>query len=267
MIRGRGMPGGPYVRRNRLPAQTATLAKKPRYLELADDMRARIRDGSFGAVDQFPTESVLCAHYGVSRFTVREALRTLQNEGLIQRRRGSGTVVRPPGSGSGALRHPLSTVAEFLQYANDTEISFRRDRPVLLPRMVMEQVGKEGLGGQWSLFRGIRVRISDNTPVAIADAYVHPDLHDAADAIDLTRPQDFHSLEKVAGVDITQVRQDILAIAATKEIADVLGVRRRSPCLSIIRCYYDANGRIILVSCSHHAGDRFAYTMKIDVEH
>lgn len=250
-----------------MSAQTATLGKKPRYLELADDLRARIREGGFVSADNFPTESALCAHYGVSRFTVREALRTLQNEGLIQRRRGSGTVVRPAGAGGGALRHPLSTVAEFLQYANDTEISFRRDRPAPLPRMVIEQVGKEGLGGHWSLFRGVRVRISDNTPVAIADAYVHPDLHDAADAIDLTRPADFHSLEQVAGLDITQVRQDILAIAATKEIADALGVRRRSPCLSIIRCYFDINGRIILVSCSYHAGDRFAYTMKIDVEH
>ena len=53
-------------------------ARRPRYLELADELRAQILGGDLASGDGFPTESVLCARYGVSRFTIREALRTLQ---------------------------------------------------------------------------------------------------------------------------------------------------------------------------------------------
>ena len=118
-----------------MKAETAIEAapRKPRYLELAEDLRGQILTGGFPDADHFPTESVLCARYGVSRFTVREALRTLQSEGLIQRRRGSGTVIQPSGARGGALHQPLSNVAEILQYANNTSFVFARDGSVTLP--------------------------------------------------------------------------------------------------------------------------------------
>ncbi|MHA4875136.1 GntR family transcriptional regulator, partial [Enterococcus faecium] len=83
--------------------EEAPVARKPRYLEVAEDLRAQIAAGAFPQAEQFPTEAVLCRTYGVSRFTVREALRTLQQEGLIQRRRGSGTVIQPAAARGGAL--------------------------------------------------------------------------------------------------------------------------------------------------------------------
>jgi hypothetical protein len=66
----------------------------PRYRELAEELREEILRGAYSA-ETFPTESDLCKRYSVSRFTVREALRTLQGEGLIARKRGSGTIIQP----------------------------------------------------------------------------------------------------------------------------------------------------------------------------
>ena len=67
----------------------------PRYLQLAAELREEILKGDFAGGRQFPTETVLCRKYDVSRYTIREALRRLEAEGLIQRRRGSGTTVQP----------------------------------------------------------------------------------------------------------------------------------------------------------------------------
>jgi GntR family transcriptional regulator len=92
------------------------LAATPRYKELADELRREILRGDY-APDRFPTENALCKRYGVSRFTVREALRALQAEGLIARKRGSGTVIQPAVARGGALHQPLSNVGEILQYA------------------------------------------------------------------------------------------------------------------------------------------------------
>lgn len=240
-------------------------ARKPRYLELADDLRTQILRGDFPEADQFPTENVLCARYGVSRFTVREALRTLQGEGLIQRRRGSGTVIRPAAARGGALHQPLSNVEEILQYARDTSVVFERRGRVALPRKVAEQIGLARTG-KWFGFHGVRCRIGDERPIALTEAFIHPDLADAAAGIDLAEPTLFRQLEQITRVKVAQVTQDIQAVAASADTAALLRIARRSPCLRILRCYFDEGGRVIELSVSHHPGDRFAYNMHIEVD-
>lgn len=239
--------------------------RKPRYLELADDLRQQITGGQLPLTDQFPTESALCARYGVSRFTVREALRTLQTEGLIKRRRGSGTVIQPAAARGGALHQPLSNVGEILQYARDTSVVFERDGSAPLPRKLAEQIDGP-TAGRWARFRGVRTGADMTKPIAFTEAYVHPALCEIADAIDVSAPTLFKQLERLGRITIAQVTQDIQAVAASAEIAQALGVARRSPCLRILRCYRDETGRVIEISASHHPGDRFAYAMHIEVE-
>ncbi len=245
-------------------AEKPNAPRKPRYLELADDLRAQIMDGRLAA-DAFPTESILCARYEVSRFTVREALRTLQTEGLIARRRGSGTVVQPAAARGGALHQPLSNVREILQYARDTSFAFHRDGTARIPRKLADEIGGD-LSGRWACFRGIRTSNDGAKPIAVTDAYVHPDLSAAADRVDTKGDTIFRQIEQIADVRIARVTQDIQAVAATAAIAAALNVTRRGPCLRILRCYIDESGRTIEISASHHPGDRFAYNMHIEVE-
>lgn len=241
----------------------AKTPSKPRYRQLADDLRGEILLGTMPA-DAFPTESVLCARFGVSRFTVREALRQLQAEGLIQRRRGSGTVIRPTAR-DGALHQPLSNVGEILQYAADTQVTYTVGGASGLPAKLAAEIGLP-TGQDWSHFRGVRTR-DGQAAIAFVDAYVHPSLSDAVARIDLAgHATIFQQLERLAAVRIAQVTQDIQAILAGREAAAALGVRPRSPALRILRCYLDANARVVEVSVSVHPGDRFAYAMHIDVE-
>jgi len=247
-----------------LPASAARSPKKPRYVELADALRADILDGKFAQPDMFPTESELCEVHGVSRFTVREALRRLQTEGLIARRRGSGTVIQPAAARAGALHQPLSNVAEILQYARDTRISYEHVGETRIPRRRCEQLGIDP-DGLWYLLRGIRTR-DDDQPIAVTEAYLHSDLSDVARGIDTTGRTIFQQVEELSGLTIARVTQDIQAVAASAEIAAQLGVPRRSPCLRIMRCYLDDHGHIFEISVSHHPGDRFAYAMHIEVD-
>lgn len=244
----------------------AVTDRKPRYREVADELKQQILDNSFAAPDQFPTESVLCQRYSVSRFTVREALRALQAEGLIKRRRGSGTVIQPAAARGGALHQPLSNVEEILQYARDTRIAFERIAPARLPKALAAELALPGTG-VWARFLGVRIgALGDDRPIAATQAYIHPDLADAAARIDVDGTTIFRQLEMVAGVRIAQVTQDIQAVPASAEVAVALQVPRRSPCLRIVRCYLDARGRTVEISASHHPGDRFAYLMHIEVD-
>jgi GntR family transcriptional regulator len=236
----------------------------PRYRELADELRAEIVSGRYAA-DVFPTESDLCKRYSVSRFTVREALRALQSEGLIARKRGSGTIIQPAAARGGALHQPLSNVAEILQYARDTKVSFEALGIGPLPRIFAEQVGLLA-GGHWTRFRGLRMSDQSSEPLAYTEAYVHESLRDIAAKIDTAEETLFRQIERLAKVKFIKVTQDIQAVAAPADVAKALGIAKRAPCLRILRCYMDGADRILEISASHHPGDRFAYSMHIEVD-
>lgn len=240
------------------------MAGKPRYQVLAEELRAEITRGVY-APNGFPTESELCKRYSVSRFTVREALRALQAEGLIARRRGSGTVIQPASARGGALHQPLSNVGEIMQYARDTQAHFELMGDAPLPRAIAQQLDLVA-GGPWTRFKGLRRRGGSTQPIATIDAYVHESLRPIVDQVQPNEDTIFRQLERLAGIRIATVTQDIQAVPASAEVSRSLGVSKRSPCLLILRCFRDADGRILEISANHHPGDRFAYSMHIEVE-
>lgn len=233
----------------------------PRYLQIASDLRAGIAGGTYSAGGQLPTEAELCARYAVSRFTVREALRRLQAEGLIERRRGSGTTVAT--ATNRAVRQSLSNVEEILQYAAHSHFAFEHHGLVRLSRTQARDLGAEA-GARWCRFTGIRTTGEDGRPIALTDAFVHPDLAEAAKQVRPGTEAIFTQLERLGHVRVARIDQDIEAVAANAQQADALQVPRRSPCLRIVRAYHDETGRLFELSSSIHPGDRFTYSMHID---
>ena len=76
----------------------------PLYLQLRMSLEQRILNGEWGYGAMLPAEHELCAEYGVSRGTLRQALAELEREGFVRREQGRGTFVtkavqREPGSG------------------------------------------------------------------------------------------------------------------------------------------------------------------------
>lgn len=69
--------------------------KPPKYCALADELTQKISGGTFREGERLPSENELCHSLGLSRQTVRQAFALLENRGLVSRRRGSGTFVRP----------------------------------------------------------------------------------------------------------------------------------------------------------------------------
>ncbi len=239
--------------------------KKPRYLEMADQLREEVLRGDYSDPGEFPTESVLCKKYDVSRYTVREALRKLTSEGLISRKRGSGTIVQPATARAGALHQPLSNVGEILQYARDTTISFEKMDPQLIPPKIAEQIGTEH-EREWFVFHGKRRKTGRKRPIAVTVAWINPDLANAIEKIDISGATLFGQIEEYGEVTVSRVTQDIQAIAASKHFAEDLGLEEGDPILRILRCYFDQNDRMFEISASYHPGERFAYSMHIEVD-
>ncbi len=239
--------------------------KSPRYLQLAAELREAIIAGRYHDGVQFPTETALCERYRVSRFTVREALRRLEGEGLISRRRGSGTVVQPASARAGALHQPLSNVGELLQYAAGSEVTYVERGAGELPPRLAEQLDRN-CAGRWHRFHGVRRQAGDPRPIAATDVFLHERLGTAIDRLDLGAGTLFTQLERLAGLAIGRVTQDIQAVPATREMASALEIDEGAPVLRILRCYCDRGGQLFELSVSHHPGERFAYSMHIDLD-
>src|SRR5688572_14763624 len=70
-------------------------SKSPKHAEIARQLRAEIASGKFGSSGRLPSEAQLVARFACSRPTVAQALRTMESEGLVERRAGSGSYARP----------------------------------------------------------------------------------------------------------------------------------------------------------------------------
>ena len=98
---------------------------QPRYREVAEALRAAIAGGCHPVGSRLPSEEQLSQRFSVSRHTVREALRSLSDDGLIARRQGAGTKVVAC-DGAGGYRQSLASLDDLLQYAATTELTLER---------------------------------------------------------------------------------------------------------------------------------------------
>lgn len=244
---------------------TAKTANAARYIQLANELREAVLGGHYNGENPFPTEHALCSKYNVSRYTVREALRKLTQEGLITRRQGSGTMVQPASARGGALHQPLSNVAEIMQYARGTSITFDQ-----LPRQevdpdIAEKTGM-AVSGEWFVFKGVRRSAVQSEPIALTYAWVHPDLDEAVSKFEQGSPTLFGQIEQYTDRTVKRVTQDIFSVKASKEAAQVLSIEPEEPVLLILRCYFDRNDELFEISASYHPGERFTYSMHIEVD-
>ena len=88
---------------------------EPRYMALARRLADDIREGKYPINSLLPTEAKLTSKYSISRFTVREAIRQLQSQGLVIRRQGVGTRVLADYPVRNYMQ-TRNTVEEVLQY-------------------------------------------------------------------------------------------------------------------------------------------------------
>src|SRR5438093_244577 len=92
--------------------------------EIADRIRVLILDGTFSAGRPFPGERLLAARFGVSRGSIRDALRMLETIGLVESRHGQGTFARE--LDVSRLVAPLASVLTYRHDLRDELVDLRR---------------------------------------------------------------------------------------------------------------------------------------------
>jgi GntR family transcriptional regulator len=235
-------------------------ARTPRYAEISETLRAEIAAGQHAVGSLLPTESSLCQRFGVSRYTVREALRRLQANGMVSRVQGAGSRVLCAAP-AGVFVQNYRSMSDLTQYAEETELEVLGTRPTVLDADLAERIGG-GAGDPWLNIRGVR-RMADGEPVALVESYV-PERF-AAIAPELARGPGpiYAGLAQAAGEAVVDVQQETQALPAPEHVAWVLGIDTGAPTLRILRRYASLSGTLIASFNWHLGGDRYIHRTRI----
>lgn len=228
----------------------------PRYRALAAQLRTQILNGRYGLGDQLPTEHELCAAHEVSRHTAREALRLLQDDGLIARKRGAGTVVIAARA-TPAFAQPIGDFEDILQYAREAVFEI-----LCISEADPDACAALSLDGAFMRHEGVR-RVRERPAIAHTVIYIAADLTPDPKTARTLSGSYSQWIERAHGVAAERVTQRLEAAAAPPAAARLLGLEPGAPALRTLRRYCDGSGRVILLSDSLHPADRFAYEMEL----
>lgn len=234
----------------------------PLYRSVAAALKDRIAQGEFPPGSALPTEHELCALYGVSRHTARDALRLLQEAGLIERRRGAGTIVtRSPSVGR--FVQSIAGVSGLLQYARNARLTVLGKAQVPSDDPSLDVLGLDETAS-WVRIAGVRRAEGEADPVAATTIHVRADL--CPDAVTLAALHGALNEWITAnhGVRTRRVEQTIAAVALDGVDALTLGSEPGAPALRTVRRYIGEDDSAYQASVSLHPGDRFSYAMSLD---
>jgi GntR family transcriptional regulator len=219
---------------------------------LRDELLEEITTSQLEPGTKLPTEGELAKRFGVSRATVREAVRGLVEAGYVTRRRGSGSYVAERRRMPHGLDSTLSYVA-MIESAG-------AHAGVRVLDAVFEQCEKTDsplqLGRGDTVLAVERVRTADGRPVIYS--------RDRIPARLLKTDLDVHSLDPSlfallgsSGHAADHATATLRAVASTSFTAKVLGVRRGKPLLYIEEVDYDRDGTPVMLSREWHVSEAF----------
>jgi GntR family transcriptional regulator len=227
-----------------------------RHAQIAAQLRDSIVSGQLAPGTAVASEAELSAEFEVSRGTIRQALAALRAEGLISGGRGRRPVVTRP-----ALSQSFDQMVSFSAWARRggrvpgaRTLELAR-RPC--PAPVAEALGLEV---DTPVFQYKRLRLLDSEPVMIERATFVESIGRLLLDFDLDNGSVYDQLG-AHNVALAETEQQISAVAASSEYAELLQISRRSPLLEVNRRVFDADGQAVELSCDSYRGDIFNVTV------
>ena len=199
--------------------------------EVYEDLRRRIVNGEYASWGSLENEAVLCKRYGVSRPTLQKAVARLKQDGLVHSRQGSGVFVNPP---------------EFYGQYNMrsfTEQQAGTGHVVTNEVLTFEHVEAGDLAGVFhlepadNLIHYLRLRYLDGRAYLIDDSclpeYLFKDFPK-----EVLLGSTVAYMEKDCGYSISHSIRRVHALAASPEVARLLGVKEGVPLLQTEQTIY-----------------------------
>ncbi len=225
----------------------------PLHIQLADLLRLQIDRKELCPHDRLPSERDLCLRYGISRITVRKALSTLTQEGLVYSTVGKGTYVAEP-----RYDEELQPLSSFTQDLERRGV--RSTSQVLSATLVLAD---DELAERLNILRGAevvrlhRLRLANDLPIAIQTAHLVHHLCHGLLHFDFSQRSLFEVLRSEYHLQLARTDTTIEAALATAEEARLLQLRRPAAVLISLQTTYLDHGDVIEFTRSVFHAERY----------
>ena len=227
----------------------------PRYFQLKEILRERIRLGEWKPGDLIPSERELSEKYGISRMTARQAVTDLVNEGLFYREQGKGTFVSQR-----KITQQLINLTGFTE-----DIRARGQRPgtkVLSASMHPADEStaeKLRIAPGTLIFRLQRLRLANDEPLAIELSQIS--FRDCERLLedDLENNSLYRTLETKYGIPLMEADQELEAGLAGSEEAHLLKIAVGNPVLFTRRVTYTERNQPIEYAKAVYCGNKYTF--------
>lgn len=222
---------------SRLPASRPPATATPRWKQILSDLRRRLSDGEFR--DGFPGEIALSEHYGVSRGTIRAALRPLREEGSISARRGQRPRII---AGGGQSR--FGGLFSLFESVSDSGLASRSETLEQGIVTSEEAAARLELPPGEALFGLTRIRFADGVPLAVDQVWIRRDVGAHLVDVDFSNTALYREMESRAGISPTGGDEELSSAEATPELALLLSCGPGEVLFRIERRGWDGTGLI-----------------------
>ncbi|MGM9487572.1 GntR family transcriptional regulator [Ideonella sp. YS5] len=232
----------------------------PLHTQIREDLRSQITRGVFAPRQRLDSESQLMQRYGVSRITVRQALQTLEQQGLIVKVAGKGSFVAPerPSQDLTRLQGLAEAMAPQGHEIRNRVLAVRHESA---DATIAQRLGL-ALGERVVYLR--RVRLVDGVPLSLDLTWLPAAQGELIARGDLVRRDVFVMLEQDLGITLGHADLSIDAVAAEAEVADELGVGPGEALLRIERLTHTASGRPIDWETLYCRADRYRWRLRLN---
>lgn len=229
--------------------------KTPIWQAIANALRADLTEGHYTPGDKLPTEAQLSERFGVNRHTVRHALKSLIDEGVLRSRRGSGVFVaaRP-------TDYPIGRRVRF--HENLLAAGRTPDKRVLLVDIRAPSQGEAAaLGDPFQVCAYHGLSLADGQPIGLFESVFPLDTLPGIDAAIAATSSVTEALAAVGVTDYTRASTRLTAVAASATHALHLHVREGAPLLRSTGLNVDAEGVPVEFGRTWFVGDRITLTL------
>jgi GntR family transcriptional regulator len=230
----------------------------PLYYQVETILRNKIVSGEYALDAAMPSEDALAEEYHVSRITVRQALSSLEQDGLVLRQRGKGTFISAKARQVDPPRY-TGSIEELMLMGLRTITQVLDSSWIDPPEHIREQLKLT----DEKVLRIEKVRKLDKCPFSYVLNFLPPIVGEKL-PMDLvkTKPM-LMILEQDLGIRLSEADQSVKATLADASIAVLLDIRVGDPLLNSERIVYDINKRPVEYVSSLYRADKYAFTMKL----